>query len=248
MALAVIVKRKIEIKISAADFKPQKKTMTEILHIGVPVALQDGFIQVSFIIITIIANLRGLDDAAAVGVVEKIIGIFFLVPSSMSQAVSALAAQNIGAREYGRAKKVLSYALIFAAGFGIIASALTQFGAEDLVRLFENDANVVFLGGQYLRSYVWDCVLAAVHFCFSGYFCALGKSGISFLHNFISIVLVRVPGAYLASAMYADTLFPMGLAAPAGSLLSVVICLIAYAVLYHKEKERLLNGKAFANR
>ena len=43
-------------------------------------------------------------------------------------------------------------------------------------------------------------------------------------------------------------LFPMGLAAPAGSLLSVVICLIAYAVLYHKEKERLLNGKAFANR
>lgn len=105
MALAVIVKRKIEIKISAADFKPQKKTMTEILHIGVPVALQDGFIQVSFIIITIIANLRGLDDAAAVGVVEKIIGIFFLVPSSMSQAVSALAAQNIGAREYGRSQK-----------------------------------------------------------------------------------------------------------------------------------------------
>lgn len=248
LALAVIVKRKIEIKISAADFKPQKKTMTEILHIGVPVALQDGFIQVSFIIITIIANLRGLDDAAAVGVVEKIIGIFFLVPSSMSQAVSALAAQNIGAREYGRAKKVLYYALIFAAGFGIIASALTHFGAEDLVRLFENDANVVFLGGQYLRSYVWDCVLAAVHFCFSGYFCALGKSGISFLHNFLSIVLVRVPGAYLASAMYADTLFPMGLAAPAGSLLSAVICLIAYAVLYHKEKERLLNGKAFANR
>ena len=90
----------------------------------------------------------------------------------MSQAVSALAAQNIGAREYGRAKKVLYYALIFAAGFGIIASALTHFGAEDLVRLFENDANVVFLGGQYLRSYVWDCVLAAVHFCFSGYFCA----------------------------------------------------------------------------
>ena len=92
------------------------------------------------------------------------------------------------------------------------------------MRLFENDANVVFLGGQYLRSYVWDCVLAAVHFCFSGYFCALGKSGISFLHNFLSIVLVRVPGAYLASAMYADTLFPMGLAAPAGSDLLNSLC------------------------
>ena len=38
-----------------------------------PVPLQDGFIQVSFLAITVFANLRGLNDAAAVGIVEKII-------------------------------------------------------------------------------------------------------------------------------------------------------------------------------
>jgi len=37
-----------------------------------------------------------------------------------------------------------------------------------------------------------------------------------------------VPGSYLASRMFPETLFPMGLAAPAGSLLSVVICLGAF--------------------
>ena len=36
-----------------------------LLSIGVPVAMQDGLIQVAFIIITIIANRRGLNDAAA---------------------------------------------------------------------------------------------------------------------------------------------------------------------------------------
>ena len=87
-----------------------------------------------------------------------------------------------------------------------------------------------------MRSYVWDCILAGVHFCFSGYFCACGKSGISFLHNFLSIVLARVPIAYFASKMFTDTLFPMGFAAPIGSVLSVVICVIAYIVINKKSK------------
>ena len=59
------------------------------MRIGLPIALQDGLIQVAFIIITIIANRRGLSDAAAVGIVEKIISFLFLVPSSMLSAVSA---------------------------------------------------------------------------------------------------------------------------------------------------------------
>ena len=49
--------------------------------------------------ITVIANRRGLDTAAAVGIVEKIISFLFLVPSSMLSTVSALCAQNIGGAE-----------------------------------------------------------------------------------------------------------------------------------------------------
>ena len=71
-------------------------------------------------------------------------------------------------------------------------------------------------------------MFAGIHFSFSGYFCAYGMSGISFLHNFLSIVCVRIPGAYLTSKYFADTLFPMGLAAPGGSLLSVLICVAAF--------------------
>ena len=46
--------------------------------------MQDGLIQVAFIIITIIANRRGLTDAAAVGIVEKVIS--FSVPGSVVYA------------------------------------------------------------------------------------------------------------------------------------------------------------------
>ena len=90
---------------------------------------------------------------------------------------------------------------------------------------------MVTLGGQYLRGYVWDCIFAGIHFSFSGYFCACGKSGLSFLHNILAIVLVRVPGVYLTSQLFPDTLLPMGLATSTGSLLSVIICLAAYGIM-----------------
>ena len=48
---------------------------------------------------------------------------------------------------------------------------------------------------------------------------------VPFIHNLISIILVRIPLSYLASKYFLDTLFPMGLASPAGSLLSVFICI-----------------------
>lgn len=236
ISLIVITRHNNEIQVTKADFKPDRSVMGNILKIGIPVALQDSLIQIAFIIITIIANNRGLSDSTAVGIVEKIISFLFLVPSSMLSTVSALGAQNIGAGKPQRAVDTLRYAAFLAAGFGCVAAVAIQFGAEPVVALFTDSttaegAEVIRLGGQYLRGYVWDCVFAGVHFCFSGYFCAVGKSGISFLHNIIAIAVMRIPGVYLTSKFFPATLFPMGLATASGSLISVVICVIAFTVL-----------------
>ena len=228
MAFTFICGKKTGVLPKAEDLRPQAAVMGQILKIGIPVALQDGFIQIAFIVITVIANHRGLHDAAAVGIVEKIIGMVFLVPSAMLSAVSVLSAQNIGADRKDRAALTLRYAIYLSAGFGLAVSVVMQFASAQTVGLFTSDELVIVPGSLYLRGYIWDCIFAGIHFSFSGYFCACGRSGISFLHNMLSIVCVRVPGAFLASAYFADTLFPMGLAAPAGSLLSVIICVFFY--------------------
>lgn len=231
VALCVIRKKQTGIRLQKNDFKLQGQTMGQILQIGIPVALQDGFIQIAFIVITIIANRRGLNEAAAVGIVEKIIGVVFLVPSTMLSTVSALSAQNIGAGKHDRAAGTLRYALLITVGYGIVVAIVMQFVSYQVVGLFTDDTVVVRLGDQYLRSYIWDTIFAGIHFSFSGYFCADGLSAISFIHNVLSILCVRIPGAYLASVYYPDTLYPMGLAAPGGSLLSVLICVIAFVVM-----------------
>lgn len=228
ISLAVIRRRELGISVKKSDFRLNRLVMGQILRIGVPIAMQDGLVQIAFMIITVIANRRGLTDAAAVGIVEKVITFLFLVPSSMLSTVSALGAQNFGAGKKKRAVLTLRYGILISAGFGAFVSAAVQLTAEPVVGLFTADPAVMMAGGQYLRGYIWDCIFAGIHFCFSGYFCACGQSELSFLYNILAILLVRVPGVYLTSVMFPHTLLPMGLATAAGSLLAVIICIIAF--------------------
>lgn len=112
VSLAAILKRGLDgVQLQKSDFRPRRAIIGRILRVGVPVAMQDGLIQISFLIITVIANRRGLTDAAAVGVVEKFISFVFLVPSSMLSTVSALGAQEVGAGRHDRASATLRYGM-----------------------------------------------------------------------------------------------------------------------------------------
>lgn len=73
---------------------------------------------------------------------------------------------------------------------------------KEILSLFTSEAIVIMYGSQYLKGYVLDCMFASIHFCFSGFFTAYGYSMISFIHNVISIVLIRVPGAYITSKLF----------------------------------------------
>lgn len=232
----IMIRKHHSINVSKKDLKPRKEAMSSVLKIGIPISLQDGFIQIAFIVITVIANMRGLTDAAAVGVVEKVIGALFLVPSAMLSAVSAIGAQNIGAHRMGRAKQTLWDAMAIAIGYGLIVSVGIQFTAPEVVGIFTDDEGVIKSGSEYLRSYIWDTGLAGIHFCFSGFFCACGMSIVSFIHNIIAIVTMRVPFSYLLSVNYPDTLYPMGIATPMGSAISVIVCIGFYVWMSRKGK------------
>lgn len=227
-ALRSIRRHRGVLDISRSDMRLRKSVVGQILKIGAPIAMQDGFIQVSFLAITVIANCRGLVDAAAVGIVEKFIGLVFIVPSAMLSTVSAVSAQCVGAGNPSRAVATMRRAMLITVVYGLACAVVLQFVPEKAVGIFTDDAAVLANGSDYLRGYVWDCALAGMHFCFSGFFTACGYSIISFLHNSVSIVTARIPLAWLASHLYPATLYPMGLSTCAGSVVSCLICLCAY--------------------
>ncbi|WP_036610889.1 MATE family efflux transporter [Oribacterium sp. P6A1] len=233
IAFTAIVKKKL-FEVHLSDLRPDRFVLEKILGVGVPIACQDGFIQISFILITVIANQRGVDISAAVGIVEKTISFLFLVPSSMLSTVSTIVAQSVGAGDRVRARNTLKYGVIMSFSVGVFFAVLFQFISPWFFRMFTNDPVVKEYAVQYMQTYVIDCAVAGVHFPFSGFFSACNMSILGFIHNILSVVFVRVPGAWLATKMYPETLYAMGLAAPAGSFLSVIICVLFY--LHYKNK------------
>lgn len=227
-AIVAIRRHRGVLDISRSDLRPRSDVIKNILKVGLPIAMQDGFIQISFLAITVIANQRGLIDAAAVGIVEKFIGLVFIVPSAMISTVSAISAQNIGAKNMERAKRTMHTAMMITTGYGVVVAVVLQLVPQLAVGIFTDNPQVLAQGADYLRGYVWDCIFAGMHFCFSGFFTACGYSIISFVHNSISIVCARIPLAWLSSTFYPDTLYPMGLSTCAGSVLSCLICVGAY--------------------
>ena len=234
LGLLIIRRKKLNLNLSKSDFFLEPFTLKKNFSVGIPIAFQDGIVQISFIIITKIANGRGIEMAAAVGIVEKIISIMFLIPSSMLSSISTFCAQNAGANLHKRAKKALALGILITSISGIIISLLTQISPESLIAIFTNESEVQQFGGQYLRSYVTDCIFAGIHFCFSGYFAAYQKSLLCFIHNIASVVLARIPISEIATILYPQNLFPMGMAAPLGSILSDIICIVFFIIFFRK--------------
>lgn len=237
-ALCSIRRHRGVLDVRREDLRLKKDVVKHILKIGLPIAMQDGFIQISFLAITVIANGRGLVDAAAVGIVEKFIGLVFIVPSAMLSTVSAISAQNIGAGKMPRAVSTMRCAMLITTIYGTVCAIVLQFVPELAVGIFTDNAQVLAQGSDYLRGYVWDCIFASIHFCFSGFFTACGYSIISFVHNSISIVTARIPLAWLSSHLYPDTLYPMGLSTCTGSIVSCIICVGAFLWMRRKGKIR----------
>ena len=116
-ALAALRRFDLNIVLHRRDLHIDRSSFRTIFAIGVPIALQDGFVQIAFLFITVIANQRGVNAAAAVGIVEKIISFLFLVPSAMLSAISTIVAQNAGAGQHRRGRQTLFAAMLIAVSF-----------------------------------------------------------------------------------------------------------------------------------
>ncbi|MCI1666187.1 MAG: MATE family efflux transporter [Atopobiaceae bacterium] len=228
--IVYLVRNGLPFRFDRHDVRLAATPTRAVTSVGMPIAAQDTLINISFILLTVIANERGLVASSAVGVTEKVITFMFLVPSAMLSAISALTAQNVGAGRPGRAVEAVRWGMAICAVFGACMCGLSQLMPDAICSVFSTDPAVVGQAGDYLRSYSIDCMLVSITFCLNGYLCGTGRSTVTFAHNTLSIFLVRIPCAVALSRAFPDSLLPMGLASPLGSVFSIafLICFLAW--------------------
>lgn len=228
LSIRVLSRRDFPFDFRRGSFKLYRDKVSKLLRLGTPVALQNVLVSLSFLIITAIVNHLGLSQSAAVGTVERVITFCMMAPSAFSAAISAMAAQNMGAGKVQRAKSSLGYGILFSLLFGVLMFLLIQTWAEWAVSLFSRDAQVIYHGALYVRSYSIDCILVSLVFCLNGFFSGCGRTTFTMVNCLAATFLVRVPVVLLMSMIPGVTLYQIGLAAPAASLLQIVIQLLYY--------------------
>ena len=229
LALAVLRRRDFPFDFKRRSFRIQGDKAARILRLGLPVAVQNVLVTLSFLIITAIVNhMDVLAQSAAVGLVERITGFIMLFPIAFQSAISAMTAQNMGAGRPDRARQGLKYGILFCLAADIAMFVLVQLVPGLAMRLFTPDAEVIYHGVLYLRTYSIDCILVTLVFTLNGFYSGCGRTGFTLFNSLASTFLVRVPAVFFISLLPGVTLLHIGVAAPAASAVQVLLQLLYF--------------------
>ena len=238
LSILIIRRNGLPFRFSKADIGFHKAHISRIISLGLPVAMQDVLVSLSFLIITAILNKLGVTASAGVGVAEKLCILIMLVPNAFEQAMSSFVAQNYGARNMTRANRALFWGISISFVFNAVMAYFSFFHGVAMSGLFSADPAVCAASADYLKSYAIDCLLTAFFFCFLGYFNGCGRTRFFFLQGLAGAFCVRIPLAILFSRIEPVSLFRIGLSTPCSSLVQTVMCIIYFVILQKQLKQK----------
>lgn len=225
ISLVMIKGRTLPFTMSKQDIRFKRNVTKQIIIFGLPIALQDFLVSLSFLVLLAIVNTLGVTASAGVGVAEKVCAFLMLVPSAFMQSMSSFVAQNKGAGKVDRAIKGVKIAIGFSSLIGLVMFVFAFFHGDMLGSIFSSDQSVIAACAQYLKAYGIDCLLTCFLFCLVGFFNGMGHTTFVMIQGLMSAFLIRIPVAYIMSMM-TGKLFFIGLAIPASTIVQIIICLL----------------------
>ncbi len=228
-------RRGVPFPCSREALRPRRAVSLGILRLGVPIAVQDGLVSVSFLVISAIVNRLGVIPSAGVGVAGKLCNFIMLVPAAYMQSLSAFVAQNMGAEKPARSRRALLWGVSTSLGFALVLSWLAFFRGELLAGLFVRDPAVIGAAAEYLKAYAIDTLLVSFHFCFAGYFSGCNRTRFVLFQGVAGAFGVRIPVSYFMSRRQPLSLFRVGLATPLSSLLQLFLCVGCFLLTWRRD-------------
>lgn len=236
LSAAIICKQELPIAFSLAQCRIYGRELKRILNIGIPIAIQETMVQISFLVVNSIVNQMGLMPSAGYGIAQKITSFIMLVPSSVMQSVSAFVAQNIGAGQKERAFRGFLTAMAAGCAAGVVIFAAGFFGGEILSSVFTDDREVITQSADYLRGFSADCILTCVLFSSIGYFNGRGRSIPVMIQGISSAFCIRIPVSVFMSRLPDTSLVLIGMATPITTVYGILFFVLCFVRLRREEK------------
>ena len=152
--------------------------LKQIIQIGLPTGMQNSIIAIANVVVQSNINAFGVVAVAGSGVYSKIEGFVFLPITCFSMSLTTFIGQNLGAKQFDRAKKGARFgvicSIILAEAVGVLVYTLMPI----LATLFDNNPDVVAISTLQARTESLFYFLLAFSHCISGILRGAGKSAV----------------------------------------------------------------------
>ena len=179
-----------QVKIREIRFHPAQ--LRQIISFGLPSGLQNSIISIANIVVQSNINKFGVMAVAGCGVYSKIEGFAFLPITCFAMALTTFIGQNLGARQYDRAKKGAAFGIVCSMTLAELVGVIVYMLIPYLASAFDSSAEVVgFATRQAHVEALFYCFLAFSH-CIAGIMRGAGKSAVPMFVMLVSWCIIRI--------------------------------------------------------
>ena len=181
-----------EHRVIVSKIRIDKKMLAGILRLGIPTGVQNSVIGFANVIVQSNINAFGSVAMAGCGSYSKLEGFAFLPITSFSVALTTFIGQNLGARQYERAKKGARFGIVTGVVLAEVVGILLWILAPILIRFFNDQPEVITYGVMQSRTEgLFFCLLALSH-CLAGILRGAGKSKVPMIVMLACWCVIRI--------------------------------------------------------
>ncbi|OEH84693.1 MATE family efflux transporter [Desulfuribacillus stibiiarsenatis] len=188
-------------RIFATWDKPSWKAWKEQLAIGFPIGLSIFFEATIFSVVTLLIGMMySTATIAANQIALSFVSLIFMIPLSISMALTIVVGYSIGGKKLHSAKQYSLIGVIGALGIAIFNAAILILFREPIASLYTNDPEVIVLAGQFFMIAVIFQLSDAAQASLQGTLRGYKDVTIPFYIAFVAYWIIGIPTAYLLAA------------------------------------------------
>ena len=192
LAFLFLIKKGTPYQLEVRKIRLCKEVTSKMIVLGVPSGIQNSVIAIANICVQSFINSFGASAMAGCGSYAKIEGFAFVPINAFTGAISNFVSQNLGAKEYERAKQGARFGIITSIVIAEIIGLLEYILAPNLIGLFTKTEECIAIGVEQIRTIsLFYCLLSYSH-CVSAVCRGGGKPMVPMLVMLIVWCVIRV--------------------------------------------------------
>lgn len=181
-----------ELRLYLKEIRIHSSLLKQIVSNGIPAGLQNSIISLANIFVQSNINKFGEMAVAGCGAYAKIQGFGFLPITCFAMALTTFISQNLGARQYERAKKGAIFGILCSVSLAELIGICIYLFIPQLIMAFSRTPDVISIGTAQARTDTLFYFLLAFTHCMAGIFRGAGKSKVPMYVMLIFWCMVRV--------------------------------------------------------